>query len=698
MTIRRKLAASTIAASVAMTTLAGIPLSSKGLAEKLGFNGGVAYAATYDEFITEAQKVYSQLNQNGRDEVNLFRDQLARAFHTGSILSPVIEEITADSGERLTLNNLVNSLLAIEVGPNWQTALANVKRDYTDRIKAIADSNGYELTVDDLAEVVYELEQRLVTIAPTVITSGDLNEGLVESVRLAIKGAIAENANIAAIEATLDLQREDFEEIYQKLKDGNVVTREAALNAFLRLHAAYKDANTPPTSPGTGSGDGGTVPTIPTTPTPPPEAGAAAGVLNELKDKIANATDAEKAALIEEAVKTAQAALDKFTAITNTVSVVDGKAVVTVDESKALSAILGISTVVDALKGAAPTAELAPLKVTIDLGTVTANVISTDLSKAIIDAAIKANLGAVVLKAGDLTVELPVGGSLSGALNFNINKQDATEEQTGGLPAASQVFDFNLSVGGVPTTSFDKPIVLQLPVQVSSDIDTELLSLAKIIDGKLQFFGGRYKSGTLTEARDTFSSYVVVENKQSFNDLSRVQAWAGRSIEVVAAKGAIAGKSEGVFAPDDKVTRAEFAKMLLRAMDLDNSTAKGSFADVSSEAWYAPYVAAAADQGIIFGRSATKFDPNATITRAEMAAMITRAVKAVHGTEDAANVEAALAGFSDAGQISPSLKKSVAFAASNNIVVGSGGKFAPNSNATRAEAAVIIYKAVKFEN
>ncbi len=692
MTIRRKVVASTIAASVALTAFAGIPLSSKGLAEKLGVNG-VAYAATYDDYVAKAEKVYGFLSQSGINDVNAFRDQLADAFGNGSILEPVVEAIVGnDATHKATLNGLVNELLDIEVGPNWKASLETVKNNYKDKLKDIGDLYNSDLTVDDFAAVINAFENKMIALAPTIAAlptnNASADSDIAELIRKAIKESLTASPALAAIETQVGLETEQFQEIFNTLKDGDKITRKVAIDAFLQLYRAYNLAFPAPTS-------GGGI--IITGPSVSSDAAAAAAALTNLKDKIANATDAEKAALIAEATKTAQDAINKVAAITSPVTVVDGKASVKVDDNKALSAILSITAVVDALKAAAPTAVLAPIKLNVDLGTVTQDQISTDVSKAVVEAAIKANVAAVVLKSGDLAVELPVGGTLSGAINFGVNKQDATPEQTGGKPAASQVFDFTLAVDGQPKTTFNKPILIQLPLNVTSDIDTELLSLAKIIEGKLQFFGGRYKNGSLTEARDTFSSYVVVENKVAFDDLSRVEAWAGRSIEVVAAKGAIDGKSEGVFAPDDKVTRAEFAKMLLRALDLDNSNAVGSFADVNTNAWFAPYVAAAAEQGIIFGRNATTFDPNATITRAEMAAMIARAVKAVHGTEDVADVEAALAGFSDAGQISPSLKKSVAFVASNNIVVGSNGKFAPNSHATRAEAAVIIYKAFKYE-
>jgi hypothetical protein len=64
------------------------------------------------------------------------------------------------------------------------------------------------------------------------------------------------------------------------------------------------------------------------------------------------------------------------------------------------------------------------------------------------------------------------------------------------------------------------------------------------------------------------------------------------------------------------------------------------------------------------------------------------------GFSEVKDIDAALANFSDAGKIPSSLKAGVAFAASKNIVIGTNGKFNPNDNASRAEAAVIVYRAL----
>jgi len=453
--------------------------------------------------------------------------------------------------------------------------------------------------------------------------------------------------------------------------------------------AAYKIVH--PSSPG----DGGVI-TPPGTVQIPQEAKDLVAKLDALKASIEAATDEEKAKLIEAAVADAQALVDKLAKIENTITITDGKATLKLDENKTLSAIAGIAAIAEGLKAATNGAELATLKVTIDLGAVTQDNVAIDLSTAIIGQAIKANLAAVSLKVGDLNVDLPVGGTFSSAINFTITKSDASEEVTGGLQSASRVYDFNLSIGGVATTSFDQPIVISIPLGDIATLDKELLSVAKIIDGKLEFHGGRVSGSSIIESRDTFSSYVVVENKVSFDDVASVEAWAGRAIQVVAAKGAIQGKADGVFAPKANVTRAEFAKMLVRALDLENGSAKEGFTDVNPSDWFAPYVAAAAKLEIINGRSAMKFDPNAKITRAEMATMITRALKITQGAKDVTDIDAALKGFADASKINASLKAGVAFAAANDIVKGNAGKFLPNDSASRAEAAVIIYRSLNF--
>lgn len=93
----------------------------------------------------------------------------------------------------------------------------------------------------------------------------------------------------------------------------------------------------------------------------------------------------------------------------------------------------------------------------------------------------------------------------------------------------------------------------------------------------------------------------------------------------LANRGVINGKSPGVFAPNDSITRAEASKIIALALNLDTiNVVNPKFSDVKTSDWYYPYVAALANKKIINGYNG-KFNPGAPITRGDMAKIIAEA-------------------------------------------------------------------------
>jgi hypothetical protein len=92
--------------------------------------------------------------------------------------------------------------------------------------------------------------------------------------------------------------------------------------------------------------------------------------------------------------------------------------------------------------------------------------------------------------------------------------------------------------------------------------------------------------------------------------------------------GVINGYPDGTFRPANNITRAEFCKVVIKALglDYDGSTAPTVFTDVPSSHWASGYVQAAYELGIVNGRSATIFDPEANVSYNEAIAMIVRAL------------------------------------------------------------------------
>ena len=98
------------------------------------------------------------------------------------------------------------------------------------------------------------------------------------------------------------------------------------------------------------------------------------------------------------------------------------------------------------------------------------------------------------------------------------------------------------------------------------------------------------------------------------------------AIVKMAEKGIINGMSENIFSPEASVTRAQFATMVVRGMDIlgDYETA---FSDVAKTDWFYGYVSSAFKKGIVYGVSETEFNPGGNITCEEAAAMLARAAR-----------------------------------------------------------------------
>lgn len=194
--------------------------------------------------------------------------------------------------------------------------------------------------------------------------------------------------------------------------------------------------------------------------------------------------------------------------------------------------------------------------------------------------------------------------------------------------------------------------------------------------------GGSSSGGSQNAVLPIFTNSQTMKDatvtKPVFDDLTGY-SWAEEAINKLYNEGIVSGRGEGKYAPGDNITRAEFVKLLCEVIDIEEGFAQ--FLDVSDNDWFAPYVRRAAAGGIIYG-SDGKFKPNDSITREDMAVIISRALKLT--TENAPE-------FTDSNDISEYAKAGVAALSENKIMQGDSGMFMPKKNATRAEAAMVIY-------
>lgn len=205
-----------------------------------------------------------------------------------------------------------------------------------------------------------------------------------------------------------------------------------------------------------------------------------------------------------------------------------------------------------------------------------------------------------------------------------------------------------------------------------------------------------YQNGILTASlyRKGNSVYAVVHNKTVFKDLLASSAYA-ESIQALANRTVVNGFPDGTFKPNNKVTRAEFAAMLNKALGITAaaSSSKTVFKDVPQNSWYANYVKAAVEAGIITGYEDGSFKPNQTISHQEMVAMLVKAMQyaGYKAPEASSGQGSSLPDSSDV----PAWAKSYYDDAHKANLIGRANdvfKFKTNTASTRKECALLIYR------
>ena len=176
-----------------------------------------------------------------------------------------------------------------------------------------------------------------------------------------------------------------------------------------------------------------------------------------------------------------------------------------------------------------------------------------------------------------------------------------------------------------------------------------------------------------------------------FNDLSK-NHWAYGSIAEMTKKGILAGYPDGSFAPEKAVTRAEFAKILVLTLELEEKTEKMEFLDVAEEHWAYKYINTASDYLSAY-KNGNQFMylPNDAAVREDVAVAVVMAA----GLQDINYNLKTLDNFSDKEQISEGFRKYVAIAAENKLMNGNAdGTFNPKGKLTRAEICKLMMNTI----
>ena len=367
----------------------------------------------------------------------------------------------------------------------------------------------------------------------------------------------------------------------------------------------------------------------------------------------------------------------------------DSTTIIAIKETEAIKAI-------ESLRDAAGKDREA--SIIFNLDTVKGLDYNIELSDNLIKSLVNKNIN-LEIKTGDSEITIPasildgVSMPTGSKLEFRIAEisDDEAKEAAPESSEIKKVVDLNLVLVKDNTeskiTTFKTYITVKLDIQglgdqdklavyyLNEEIDTLEFVTGKIIDNKVQL------------KLNHFSKYVILESKLTFEDVK--DHWSRKYVESMAAKNVINGYEDGTFRPDNEITRAEFAKMMANALELDLSNYNGGFSDIKATDWYADYVATIVRLGLARGYGDGTFKPNNKITRAEMAVILGNALDIeIKSTE----VNDLLNKFEDSEIIQEWAKLGVAKVIKAGIMVGSDNKFDPVGTATRGEVATAVYR------
>ena len=267
-------------------------------------------------------------------------------------------------------------------------------------------------------------------------------------------------------------------------------------------------------------------------------------------------------------------------------------------------------------------------------------------------------------------VKKPSSGGGSSSPSYSVTTPGKTENGTVTVSPRSAEKGDSVTITVKPDSGY------QLDDLTVTDKNGKELKLTDKGNGKYTF--------TMPASKVEVNATFVKEVETSpFSDVS-TSAYYYEAVKWAQEKGITGGIGNGLFGPNQPCTRAQIVTFLWRAAGSPEPKAMSSFADVSTDAYYAKAVAWAVENGITTGTGDGKFSPDATCTRAQSVTFLFRAIGKLVDSK---------AEFSDVLTDSY-YANAVAWAVENGVTNGIGdGLFGPNNSCTRAQIVTFLFRA-----
>lgn len=200
----------------------------------------------------------------------------------------------------------------------------------------------------------------------------------------------------------------------------------------------------------------------------------------------------------------------------------------------------------------------------------------------------------------------------------------------------------------------------------------------------------------IEDVREKLTVTVTFQEKAWQNPFTDVSKYATyyKAVQFVYEEGLFNGTSATKFEPDTTMTRAMFVTVLGRLAGVNvNNYKTSSFSDVATGQWYSEYVEWASSIGLVEGYGNGKFGPNDSITHAQMYVLMERYADIIEGKNTTASGTSISA--NDVRDIPDWAYEAVEYAAKSDFLVVSSYRLTPNDNAKRSELAMLLQKFCK---
>lgn len=279
--------------------------------------------------------------------------------------------------------------------------------------------------------------------------------------------------------------------------------------------------------------------------------------------------------------------------------------------------------------------------------------------------------------------------------DVTIRAELADQETLPGGLQGRPAYDLTITSGKETVSAFGGELVtVTLPYALREGEQGAALQMAWVDGvGAVQYVADSSYDGSakaVTGQTGHFTVFGVAEKPApEFTDIGG--HWAEDDILFAASRGLLEGTGDRQFSPDGTATRAQLAAILWRMEGSPAPGADSAFTDTVPGAWYAAAVAWCAEQGLMDGYGNGLFGPEDPITREQLAALPYRCAQR-KGLDVSVGEDTNILSYTDAFDVSGWAIPALQWACGAGIIQGDGGRLNPLDTATRAEVAAMLHR------